>query len=197
MFHFRSASNQLMDETKLIAAARKGDQAALTRLLLSHRDLVAGVVNRAVYDPDSRKDVIQSVFLKAVAGIAQFRGTCRFTTWLYRLSINEAVEQNRRKLRWNRLRDALTNDLPLFSDPGTPDGLEAFSRKEIVHAVNDALGGVSLDKKTAFFLFYMAGYSGKDAAGQMKISTENFFMKLKAARDHVKKVLIDKGWNHG
>ncbi|MBN1760884.1 MAG: sigma-70 family RNA polymerase sigma factor [Chitinispirillaceae bacterium] len=186
-----------MDETRLITAARKGDQAALTELLLTHRDLVAGVVTRAVYDPDSRKDVIQSIFLKVVATIGSFRGTCKFSTWLYRLSINEAIEQNRCKLRWNRLQEALTNNRPLFPDPDSSDELEAFSRKEITHAVNDALNGVSLDKKTAFFLFYIAGYSGKEAAEQMKISPENFFMKLKAARDHVKKVLIDKGWNHG
>ena len=107
------------------------------------------------------------------------------------------MEQNRRKLRWNHLRDALTDNRPLFASPDDSDGLDTLTRKEIVHAVNDALSAVSLDKKTAFFLFYIAGYSGKEAAGQMKITTENFFMKLKAARDHVKKVLISKGWNHG
>lgn len=186
-----------MEETTLITAARKGDRAALTELLLNHRELVAGVVNRAVYDPDSRKDVIQSIFLKAVTSIRSFRGTCRFSTWLYRLALNESIEQNRRKLRWNTLQDALADSRPLFPVPDNPDQLDTVSRKEITRTINDALNTVSLDKKTAFFLFYIAGYSGKDAATQMKISTENFFMKLKAARDHVKKVLISRGWNHG
>ena len=158
---------------------------------------MAGVVSRAVYDPDSRKDVIQAIFLKAIANIGSFRGTCRFSTWLYRLSLNESMEQNRRKLRWNSLRDVLNNDRPIFPSPESTDQLDDLSRKEIISAVSDALNAISLDKKTAFFLFYIAGYSGRDAAAQMKITPENFFMKLKAARDQVKKVLIDKGWNHG
>ena len=185
-----------MEETNLIKAARQGDRAALTRLLLAYRDLVAGVVNRTVYQPESRKDVIQSIFYKAVASLQEFKGNCRFSTWLYRLALNESIEQNRRKLRWDHVQEALSNETPVFTPFDAPDGLESITRKEIAHAINLALSEVSLDKKTAFLLFYIAGYSGKDAAEQMKISTENFFMKLKAARDRVKKSLIDQGWTN-
>jgi RNA polymerase sigma-70 factor (ECF subfamily) len=186
-----------MEEINLINAARKGDRAAITELLLAYRDLVANVVNRTVYEQDARKDVIQSIFLKAAIAIENFRGGCKFSTWLYRLALNESVEQNRKRLRWNHVRESLENDRPLFHSADAPDGLESLTRKEIAHAVADALGDLSMDKKTAFLLFYMGGYSGRDAAAQMKITEENFFMKLKAARDRVKKVLIDRGWNHG
>lgn len=185
-----------MEENNLIKAAQKGDQAALTRLLLAYRDLVAGVVNRTVYQPEARKDVIQAIFLKAVSCIQDFRENCKFSTWLYRVALNESIEQNRKNLRWEHVQQALTNETPLFQTFDAPDGLESLTRKEISHAINFALNEISLDKKTAFLLFYIAGYNGKDAAAQMKITQENFFMKLKAARDRVKKTLIDQGWTN-
>jgi RNA polymerase sigma-70 factor (ECF subfamily) len=185
-----------MEETTLITAARQGDKAAITELLLAHRDLVAGVVNRMVYNREIRIDVIQTIFLKAVSGIKAFNGNCKFSTWLYRLSLNESTEQNRKSLRWDRVTEALDADRPLFPASDVPDGLEALTHKEIASAVTIALNDISLDKKTAFLLFYIGGYSGKDAAAQMKISEQNFFMKLKAARDRVRKSLIDQGWTH-
>jgi RNA polymerase sigma-70 factor, ECF subfamily len=158
--------------------------------------LVANVVNRTVYERDVRKDVIQTILMKAVSGIGTFNGNCQFSTWLYRLALNESVEQNRKKFRWNHIQEALSTNRPLFQSFDSPDGLESLSRKEIAHAVNFALNELSLDKKTAFLLFYIGGYSGKDAATQMRITEDNFFMKLKAARDRVRKSMIDQGWKN-
>jgi DNA-directed RNA polymerase specialized sigma24 family protein len=55
------------------------------------------------------------------------------------------------------------------------------------------LNGSPLSEKTAFSLFYYSGFSGKEAAEAMKISEDNFYMKLKAARDRIRTGLKKKG----
>lgn len=73
------------------------------------------------------------------------------------------------------------------------DGLESISKKEILDWVNDALNGCPLSEKSAFSLFYYSGFSGKEASVVMKISEDNFYMKLKAARDRIRSALRKRG----
>jgi RNA polymerase sigma factor (sigma-70 family) len=88
-----------MENEVLIRNAQNGDRSALTKLLMENRNLVAAVVSRFVFDRDCHKDVIQNVFMKVVDSITSFRNQCRFATWLYRISVNECCEYNRKKLK--------------------------------------------------------------------------------------------------
>jgi RNA polymerase sigma factor (sigma-70 family) len=182
-----------MDEQNLIVKAKSGDNSAITRLLMENRNLVAAVVSRLVYEPENRKDVIQSVFMHAIRGIAEFNSSCRFSSWLYRLTVNQAVDYNRKKLQIRKIADAFNFD-PDFNGRPSPDGFDSVSKKELANVINEALEKVPLDQKAAFNMFYFCGHSGKECAEVMKITEDNFFMKLKAARDRIRKVLVNKGW---
>lgn len=182
-----------MENTELISAARDGKSSALNELFMMYRNMVASVVARMVFEEDNRRDVIQNVFVKAARAIQTFRGTCKFSTWLYRIAINETAEYNRQLLRSTGLFSMFDEDV--FKDPDKPDGLENYTRKELSLCINDTLNTIPSDQKTAFSLFYFCGYSGREAADVLMITEDNFFMKLKAARDKVKKNLIAKGWN--
>jgi RNA polymerase sigma-70 factor (ECF subfamily) len=183
-----------MNENELIQSARSGDSSALGTLLMQYRNLVASVVYRSVYDQNAHKDVIQNIFYKVVKVFGDFKGSCKFSTWLYRIAVNESVDHNRKRLQKSNVSEELSDQVDMFSDLNAEDGLEIFSRKEIHQSVNAIVNELPLDQKTAFSLFYFCGYSGKDAASVLNISEDNFFMKLKSARDKVRKALISKGW---
>ena len=178
-----------MENLDLIRKAQNGDRSALTGLLMENRNLVAAVVSRFVFDRDCHKDVIQNVFMKVIDGISSFHNQCKFATWLYRISVNECCEHNRKKLKSS----IFTNDLSPFEDPSAPDGFAQISSNEIRSEIASALKTLSIDKRSAFTLFYMGGFSGKEAAEALEITEANFFMKLKAARDHVRNHLREKG----
>lgn len=185
-----------MNEENLISSARQGDKTAITELLMEHRSIVASVVSRLIYEPENRKDVVQNIFIRAIKGISQFNGNCRFSTWIYRLAVNESVDYNRKKLQLKKLADAiLSEDFP--AKPGVADGYELVCHKEIIRLIGEALQKLSLDQKAAFNLFYICGHSGKESADIMKISEDNYFKKLKAARDRVRRFLIKEGICYG
>jgi RNA polymerase sigma-70 factor (ECF subfamily) len=181
-----------MNEFELIKLAREGNKAATTRLLLDNRNMVAIVVNRLIFESDNRKDVIQGVFVKAIDGIRAFKGSCKFSTWLYRLAINEAIEYNRKKLHMKNNTENFTDEM-LYCDSNQESGFEYMSRKEISFVISSTLQKLPFDQRTAFSLYYYSGYSGKEGADVMKITEDNFFMKLKTARDRVRRSLVAKG----
>jgi RNA polymerase sigma factor (sigma-70 family) len=178
----------------LIQKARSGDRPALTRLLLDYRVLVAAVVARFITDSEQRKDVIQNIFVKVISHIGRFEGMCRFSTWLYRLSINECIEHGRKIFRDKRQGETLLRNCTGFIALNAPDALASTSSSELHGALSAICSTLPLDQKTAFSLFYFGSYTGREGAEAMNISEANFFMKLKAARDTVKQKLTEKGW---
>jgi RNA polymerase sigma-70 factor (ECF subfamily) len=183
-----------MTPEELIEKARRGDRPALTRLLLDHRELVAAVVTRFISNSEQRKDVIQNIFVKVISHIGQFAGLCRFSTWLYRLSINECIEHGRRISRNKQQSETLVRNSSGFIALNAPDAFASTSSSELRGTLSTILKTLPLDQKTAFSLFYLGSYTGGEGAEAMNISEANFFMKLKAARDTVKQKLSAKGW---
>jgi RNA polymerase sigma-70 factor (ECF subfamily) len=87
------------DTIDLIARAAAGDGDAVDRLVRSHQALVFRWALVAAADPDDAEDIAQAVWIKAVNHLGAFRGTARFTSWLYRLTFNTVVEWGRTRQR--------------------------------------------------------------------------------------------------
>ncbi len=183
-----------MENQTIIQAARNGDKNALSSILIDHRNLIASVVCRCINDEENRRDVVQEILYKVIKLFNSYNGNCKFSTWLYRIAMNEAIDFNRSKIRAKKRYETIDSQTDIFQDLNAIDGLDAYTKKEISIAINETVNSLPLDQKTAFSLFYFCGYKGKDASEVLKISEENFFMKLKAARDKVRKALYAKGW---
>lgn len=183
-----------MTENALHIAARKGDREALTELLMAHRGVIVGVVSRFAWDREQFDDIVQSVLTKATANIDQFEGRCRFGTWLYRLAVNVCMDYNRRLARRRQYLVMPEEGMEVFQDLNAPDGLSDASDSELRRHLNEIIDDLPVDLRSAFVLFYFAGFSGKDAAKSLHISVPNFFMRLKKARDRVRSALERRGW---
>jgi RNA polymerase sigma-70 factor (ECF subfamily) len=81
---------------EVIQACRQGDRDAFRVLYETYKDKVYSI---ALYyfhgDADMARDATQQAFLKAMTGIAQFRGDSGFSTWLYRLVVNTCRDRSR------------------------------------------------------------------------------------------------------
>ena len=79
------------DETELIARARAGKPEAFAELVNRHSQQVYGVSLRMLKNHEDAEDNVQNVLCKAYNHIKQFEGNSRFSTWLVRIAINEAL----------------------------------------------------------------------------------------------------------
>lgn len=95
----RPAEHNGATDTTLALAAAGGDRGALDLLLDRHADLVHAVCRRIVVHPEDALDATQEALIAAARGIARFDGRSAFTTWLYRVATNAALDELRRRKR--------------------------------------------------------------------------------------------------
>lgn len=114
----------------LAAAAAGGDATALETLLLRHADRVHRICRRIVPDPGDALDATQEALLRVATRIGHFDGRSAFTTWLYRVATNTALDEARRRSR--RPRPVADPDL---DRAGTPDPGDAATRIDVQAAL--------------------------------------------------------------
>jgi RNA polymerase sigma-70 factor (ECF subfamily) len=117
----------------LVGRAKQGNHAAFTELVERVRARIRGWANRVTRDEDDADDVAQQVLLKLHVRLREFEGRSRFTTWLYRMTVNTAL--NRRRVDRRRamlLRN--TDAADAVAPPNHAADAEAERLRELVRA---------------------------------------------------------------
>jgi RNA polymerase sigma-70 factor (ECF subfamily) len=96
------------EESALVLAAKSGDGRAFEILIERHQQKILAVVRRFTYIREDAEDIVQQSFQKAFVHLHRFEGKSRFSTWLTRIAINEALMFLR---RGRGLREVSIDDL--------------------------------------------------------------------------------------
>lgn len=133
---------QVQDDL-LIAKALGGDQKAYESLLVRHRKAIFHVVTKIVRNQDEAQDLVQETFMKAFNALASYRSEYRFSTWLYKIAANCAIDFVRKK----RI-EALSLDRPIQTKDGqvefelpdrTWDPERNLVRKQKLKSIDEAI----------------------------------------------------------
>lgn len=108
----RPGVSALTDE-EIVARVLGGQGAEFEILVRRHQGAIYSFLNRMVHDNDEAKDLSQEVFLKVFCSLERFDSRFRFTTWLYRIASNAAIDMIRRR----RPGSTLSLDAPVGDDP--------------------------------------------------------------------------------
>jgi RNA polymerase sigma-70 factor (ECF subfamily) len=84
-------------ERQLLAKARAGNSDAFSELVRLNSSSVYGISLKILKNREDAEDNLQNVFCKAYRKIRNFNGESRVSTWLFRIAINEALMQLRRR----------------------------------------------------------------------------------------------------
>jgi len=108
--------------TPLAERARAGDSEAFEELVRESYQQIHRWALVQAGDPDDAEDVTQEVLIRLHKGIQRFRGTSRFTTWLFQITRNTAIELHRRRRTRERLADRVRMaHEPESASPARPD----------------------------------------------------------------------------
>jgi RNA polymerase sigma-70 factor (ECF subfamily) len=94
-----AASHANDSDSELARAAARGDRRALERLLERHVDRVHAICRRVLANRDDALDATQEALLAIARRIHTFDGRSQFTTWMYRVASNAAIDEARRRNR--------------------------------------------------------------------------------------------------
>jgi RNA polymerase sigma-70 factor (ECF subfamily) len=84
-------------EAELIRRARKGDQYAFSEIVRRYQDSIYNLACRILNDQDRARDVTQEAFVRAWRAISNFKGQAKFSSWLYRITVNASLSELRRQ----------------------------------------------------------------------------------------------------
>lgn len=87
------------EEQILVMRAQRGDADAFRVLVERYQKQTYTLALRMVHQPDDAEDIAQEAFLSAWKALPRFRMDASFSTWLYRLTVNAAVDLLRRRER--------------------------------------------------------------------------------------------------
>lgn len=145
-------------DAELIQAHVAGDPAAFGELFRRHRDRLWAVALRTLGDREEAADALQDALLSAHRAAGRFRGDAAVTTWLHRIVVNACLDRLRRR------RTHPTVPLPDHSsDRGVEPAAPAVDHDTVL-VVQQALGQLPPDQRTALVLVDLQGYSIADAA---------------------------------
>lgn len=180
-------------DSQLISRARKGDRRSFDLLVEQHYTLVYNTAYRILGDGDSAADATQTAFVRAYRSIGRFRGTCAFSTWLYRIVCNVCLDL----LRSNRS-DVVSLDVEHEGDEGprqrplrdpSHEPSSHAEQSERQRAVHRALGLLTEDYRVILVLCDLLGFSYDEIAQILQIPLGTVKSRLNRARLALKEAL--------
>lgn len=170
--------------TEIVTAAQRGDRNAQRELYeLSYQNIFRLMMRMVGFQDAS--DLTQQVFLQAFRKINQFSGRSQFSTWLYRLAVNESLQYLRRSNR-SQFQD-LEHD-PMDS---SPDQAENIEQKDILER---ALARLEPELRSTFLLREVENLSYGEIAIALKIPEGTVGSRLNRARRELRQHLVELGW---
>lgn len=91
------ASKNTLEDRKLVASAKQGDNAAFERLMQKYQKSVYYMLLKMIKNPDDAEDLTQEAFAKAFNSIEKFDSHYAFSTWLFRIATNNCIDFIRKK----------------------------------------------------------------------------------------------------
>jgi RNA polymerase sigma-70 factor (ECF subfamily) len=181
------------DDQALVERVQRGDKTAFDLLVRKYEHRIVKLVDRYVHDNAAALDVAQEAFLKAYRAIPSFRGDSAFYTWIYRIAINTAknylVAEKRRPLDYNLdTQDPEQYEMHARLSHGDSPERMALT-DEIRETVEDAIGDLPEDLRTAIVLREMEGMSYEEIAISMECPVGTVRSRIFRAREAIDKRL--------
>lgn len=178
-----------MNEILLISRARGGDREAFGELVEQYRDNVYRLAYRMCGNAYDADEAAQEAFVAAWRALPNFRGDAKFSTWLYRLTTNAAIDVMRREKRHQTVGDGEMVDLA--DDADSPQ--ETVERTEQQEAVQKALGTLSEEYREVLLLRYMEELDYAEIAEVLQLPSGTVKSRINRAKAALKAALLKSG----
>lgn len=177
----------LADE-EVVVRILAGDTALFEVLMRRHNERLYRAARAILRDDREAEDVMQEAYVNAYTHLAQFDGRAKFSTWLTKIAVYEALARARRQGRYQSLDDSsLETFMPTTSSPGPEQ--QAFGRElgNLIEAAVDKLGD---GYREVFMLRQIQGLSTLETAEVLGVSEDVVKTRFSRARSALQRDLL-------
>jgi RNA polymerase sigma-70 factor (ECF subfamily) len=186
------------DESALVTLALQGDETAFARLVEPCYRKVYCSALEITRNHEDAEDACQECLLKAFSHLDQFQGNSRFSTWLTRIVINEALMKIRKRraedahLFHEAAQDQKPSSFENFCAGDSSDPAIVFVAREKQRILREAVAGLRKKSRVAVWLLGLQEWKTKEAARILNVSESALKSRFMHARRELRECLADR-----
>jgi RNA polymerase sigma-70 factor (ECF subfamily) len=188
---FTSCNEVVMNDPQWIQSAKGGDERAFAELVRRHSGGLHRNVARILADDAEAWDVVQMAFLRAWQKLDRYDPKYSFTTWLYRIGTNLAIDLLRSRSSRERAHKAGTEHRLRIVGSGESTGARVDSG-EADDVMRQLVGVLTPQQRSAFVLREMEGLETAEVAAVLGCSATTVRNHIFQARKALRKELRDR-----
>lgn len=183
-----SAMYAALSDTEIISKVLGGESNAFAELVKRYQNYVFTLALRFTQQREDAEEVAQDIFVKAYRSLSDFRGTAKFSTWLYTIVYTTSVTFLRKK----KLSTTSIDDEGTFlqlENRNSSFQANLVEQKSKNRSLNEAISMLSADDAQIITLFYKAEQSLEEISTILGMETNTAKVRLHRARTRLKEKL--------
>jgi len=174
----------------LVERVRDGDLVAFEVLMRRHNRRLFRAARAIVGSDDEAEDVMQHAYVRAFEHLSSYEGRARFSTWLTRIAVYEALRRLRQSRRVRSLTEAIEERGKLSVRQFTPE--QSASDAELRPIIEAAIDALPLVFRTVFVLRAVEQMNVADVATALSIPDETVKTRYFRARQRLREELLER-----
>src|SRR5262245_59928964 len=172
-----------LSDDEVVARVLSGEVALFEMIMRRYNQRLFRTLRAFVPNDAEAEDVLQEAYVRAYRDLAQFEGRARFSTWLTRIAIHEALARKKKRRRFVSLDDterqpAMVDQLKA-PDPSPEDRVTTTELRGVLQRAIDRMPG---SLRSVFMLREVEGLDTEEAAECLGLSAANVKVRLHRAR---------------
>ena len=191
-----------VSDVDVMLRVKTGDESAFAYLVQKYRRPMVGFMCRLCHNPSTAEELAQEVFLRVYRSRTSYEPSAKFTTWLYRIATNLAVN-HARDTRHERAENTVRLDEPDKETGTTPDladdslsAEEQILKRERLAAIRSVVNALPERQRAAVLMHKYQQMDYREIAGVLKLSESAtkslLFRAYETLREQLKKYVSGK-----
>jgi RNA polymerase sigma-70 factor, ECF subfamily len=177
------------EEIEYIKRVLDGETACFSIFLDRYARQIYTLIKQIVGSNEDAEELTQDTFVKAFRKLDNFRGDCKFSSWLYRIAYNTAISATRKKkFAYPAIEESTLNNI---ADEDVDKLLNSDEKEELLVKMEKAIGLLTHEEKGIISLYYTEERSTTEIAEILEMSQANVKIKLYRARKKLYALLTD------
>jgi RNA polymerase sigma-70 factor, ECF subfamily len=186
------ARQEAWSDEQVVSRVLAGETALYELLMRRYNQRLYRVARAILHDDAEAEDVMQDAYVRAYQHLSSFEGRAKFSTWLTRIAVHEALARFRRRSRYQSLDNSEESNGgimgSLASDGRDPE--EATYDRELGAVLEKAIEKLPEDYRLVFMLRDVEGMSTDETAESLNLTPENVKVRLHRARASMRRELL-------
>lgn len=187
----------LPEDTLLAFRAAEGDEEAFETLVRKYERLVSSCIYQTVSNTEDTLDIAQETFLKVYKSLSTFKGESSFSSWIYRVAKNCALDFLRKKKPVSMSLDSTdeegaTIDVPDTDAKSNPEDM--LLKNEAAVVLYEAMKKLSDEHREMITLRDLNGFTYEEIAQSLGLEAGTVKSRLFRARESLRKILLKENY---